>query len=124
VSARGSIGTGDNVLIGGFILGGNALANNAVVVRAIGPSLSHSGITNPLSDPTLELHNASGAIIASNDNWQDTQAAQIMASGLAPIDPHESAIFATLPAGNFTAIVRGAGGMTGVALVEIYNLSN
>lgn len=120
-SARGSVQTGDNVLIGGFILGGNALANNAVVVRAIGPSLSASGIANPLNDPTLELRNASGAIIASNDNWQDTQAAQITASGLAPSDSRESAILATLPAGNFTAIVRGVSNTTGVALVEVYS---
>lgn len=120
-SARGSVQTGDNVLIGGFILGGNALANNAVVVRAIGPSLSASGVASPLQDPTLELRNASGAIIASNDNWQDTQAAQITASGLAPSDSRESAILATLPAGNFTAIVRGVSNTTGVALVEVYS---
>jgi hypothetical protein len=122
ISARGFVQTGDNVLIGGFILGGNGLATNTVVVRAIGPSLSQFGIANPLPDPTLELHNGSGAIIASNDNWQDTQAAQITASGLAPTNPHESAIFATLPAGNFTAIVRGVSDTTGVALVEVYNL--
>ncbi len=124
ISARGFVQTGENVLIGGFILGGNGLNNNAVVVRAIGPSLSQAGIANPLSDPTLELHNASGALIASNNNWQDTQAAQISATGLAPTDPHESAIFATVPAGNYTAIARGVSDMTGVALVEIYNLSN
>jgi hypothetical protein len=105
-----------------LIVGGNALANNAAVVRAIGPSLSHFGITNPLQDPTLELHNASGAIIASNNNWQDTQAAQITAAGVAPTDPRESAIFATLPAGAYTAIVRGVSDTTGVALVEVYSL--
>jgi hypothetical protein len=121
VSARGFVQTGENVLIGGFILGGNALVNNVVVVRAIGPSLSHFGIANALQDPTVELHDASGAIIASNDNWQDTQGAQIMASGLAPTDPHESAIFATLPAGAYTAIVRGVGDTTGVALIEVYS---
>lgn len=123
VSTRGFVQTGENVLIGGFILGGNGLNNNAVVVRAIGPSLSHFGITNPLQDPMLEVHNASGAIIASNNNWQDSQAAQITASGLAPTDPRESAILATLSAGGYTAIVRGVSDTTGVALVEIYNLS-
>lgn len=68
------------------------------------------------------LHNASGALIASNDNWQDTQKGQIEASGLAPNDTRESAIFATLPAGAYTAVVRGAGETTGVALVEIYSV--
>jgi hypothetical protein len=123
ISARGLVGTGDAVLIGGFIVGGNALANNAVVVRAIGPSLSQAGVTNPLTNPTLELYDSSSALIASNDDWQDTQEAEIMASGLAPSDPNESAIFATLPAGNFTAVVRGADNTTGVALVEVYSVA-
>src|SRR5205814_5220141 len=106
ISARGLVGGGDNTLIGGFIVGGSALANNAVVVRAIGPSLARTGVTNPLSDPVLELHDSSGAIVASNNDWQDTQKAQITASGLAPTDPRESAIFATLSTGNYTAVVR------------------
>lgn len=122
ISARGFVQTGDNVLIAGLIVGGNALANNGVVVRAIGPSLSNSGIANPLQDPMLELHNASGALLASNDNWQDTQEAQIISRGLAPTNAHESAIFATLPAGAFTAIVRGANNTTGVAVVEVYSV--
>jgi hypothetical protein len=122
ISARGLVGTGDDVLIGGFIVGGNALANNAVVVRAIGPSLSQAGVSNPLPDAILELHNSSGTVIGSNDDWQDTQEALIMATGLAPTDPNESAIYATLPAGNYTAVVRGAGDTTGTALVEIYSL--
>lgn len=122
VSARGVVGTRDDVLIAGFVLGGNALANNAVVLRAMGPSLSRYGVSHALSDPVLELHNSNGVIIASNDNWQSTQAAQIRASGLAPSDPREAAIFATLPAGNFTAVVRGAGGATGTALAEVYSV--
>jgi hypothetical protein len=122
ISARAFVQTGDNVLIGGFIVGGNALINNVVVVRAIGPSLSNFGVTDPLQDPTLELHDASGAVIANNDDWQDTQEAEIMATGLAPTDPHESAILIALPAGNYTAIVRGVSDTTGVALVEVYNL--
>ncbi len=121
ISARGLVGTGDDVLIGGFIVGGSALANNAVVVRAIGPSLAQAGVTNPLADPTLELRDGSGAIVASNDDWQDSQEEQITAAGLAPADPNESAIYATLPAGNFTAVVRGASDTTGTALVEIYS---
>jgi DNA-binding beta-propeller fold protein YncE len=108
ISARALVGTGDDVLIGGFIVGGSALANNAVLARAIGPSLAQAGVTNSLADPTLELHDSSGAVIASNDDWQETQEEQITATGLAPTDPSESAIYATLPAGNYTAIVRGA----------------
>jgi hypothetical protein len=122
ISARGLVGTGDDVLIGGFIVGGSALANNAVVVRAIGLSLSQAGVSNALADPTLELHNSSGALIASNDDWQDTQEELITASGLPPTDPNESAIYATLPAGNYTAVVRGAGDTTGTALVEVYSI--
>lgn len=122
LSARGLVGTGDDVLmIGGFIVGGNALANNAVVLRALGPSLA--GVANVLADPMLELHDASGTIVASNDNWRDTQEAQINASGLAPTDRNESAIYSTLPQGSYTAIVRGAHGTTGTALVEVYSVS-
>jgi hypothetical protein len=122
-SARGLVGGGDNTLIGGFIVGGSALANNAVIVRAIGPSLSRSGVTNPLSDPILELRDSSGAIIASNNDWQDTQKAQITASGLAPTDSHESAIFATLPNGNYTAVVRSADSTMGTAVVEVFSVN-
>lgn len=122
LSARGLVGTADEVLIGGFIAGDSGLANNAIVARAIGPLLTGLGVGNALQDPVLELNNASGALIASNDNWQDTQKDQIEASGLAPNDTRESAIFATLPAGNYPAIVRGAGDATGVALVEIYSV--
>jgi hypothetical protein len=110
-------------LIGGFIVGGNALATNAVLVRAIGPSLSKAGVQNALQDPTLELHDASGTLLAANDNWQDTQKAQISATGLAPTDPRESAILASLPAGNYTAVVRGVGDTTGVGVVEIYSIN-
>jgi hypothetical protein len=122
ISARGLVGTGNDVLIGGFIVGGNALANNAVVVRAIGPSLAQSGITNPLADPILELHDSSRVVVASNDDWQDTQQAQITPTGLAPTDSKESAIYATLSAGSYTAIVRGANGTTGTGLVEVYSV--
>jgi sugar lactone lactonase YvrE len=123
ISARGVVSIGDNVLIAGFVLGGNALNNSPVLVRAIGPSLAAHGITNPLKDPVLELHNANGALIGSNNNWQDTQRAQILATHLAPNDRRESAIFATLSAGSYTAIIRGVNNSTGVGLVEIYNLT-
>ncbi len=122
ISTRALVLTGENVLIGGFIVGGNALFTNAVVARAIGPSLSDAGIANPLQDPVLELHDSSGALVASNDNWQDTQAAQISTTGLAPTDPRESAILIRLATGSYTVIVRGTGNSTGVALVEVYNL--
>jgi hypothetical protein len=122
VSARGLVGSGENVLIGGFIVGGSALANNAVVVRAMGPSLS-PGVSSPLSDPVLELRDSSGAVVASNNDWQDTQKAQITASGLAPTNPHESAIFATLPAGNYTAVVISGNETIGLAVVEVYSVS-
>lgn len=122
LSARGLVGSGDDVLmIGGFIVGGSPLANNAIVLRALGPSLT--GVANALADPTLELRDASGAIVASNDNWRDTQEAQIVASGLAPTNGSESAIYSTLPQGSYTAIVRGARGTTGTALVEVYSVS-
>lgn len=123
ISARGFVSTGDDVLIGGFIVGGSAVAQSGVVIRAIGPSLAAGGIQNSLADPMLELRDVSGTLIASNDNWQDTQAAQIRASGLAPKSVKESAIVATLPAGAFTAIVRGVGNTTGNALVEIYSVN-
>jgi sugar lactone lactonase YvrE len=122
ISSRGSVQTGDGVLIVGFIAGGNALRNNAVLVRALGPSLANAGITNPLADPTLELHGSDGTIIATNDDWQDDQAAQIMATGLAPNDPKESALYEVLPAGSYTAVVKGQNNTTGIALAEVYAL--
>ncbi|HZE56476.1 MAG TPA: hypothetical protein VE031_01355 [Chthoniobacterales bacterium] len=123
ISARGLVGGGDNTLIGGFIIGGSPLANNALIVRAIGPSLAGSGVTNPLSDPVLELRDSSGAVIATNNDWQDTQKTQITASGVAPTDPRESAIFATLPTGNYTAVVRSADNTAGIAVVEVFSVS-
>jgi hypothetical protein len=120
ISTRSFVQTGDNVLIGGFILSGPAPTD--VIVRAIGPSLTGAGVSDALEDPTLELHDGSGAVIAFNDNWKDTQQAQIQATGIPPSDDRESAIVQTLAPGNYTAIVRGANDTTGVALVEVYNL--
>jgi hypothetical protein len=121
ISTRGLVETGDNVMIGGFI----ATESNGptrFVIRAIGPSLGSAGISNPLSDPTLELHDGHGAVIATNDNWKEGDEAAVRATGLAPKDDAESVILATLPVGAYTAIVRGKANATGVALAEVYNL--
>jgi hypothetical protein len=93
-----------------------------VLVRAIGPSLTQRGVPNALQDPTLDLHDGNGAIIASNDNWKDTQQSEIQATGLAPSDDRESAILAILVQGNYTAILRGKNNTTGVGLVEVYKV--
>jgi YVTN family beta-propeller protein len=120
ISTRGRVQLGDNVMIGGFILGGGA-GNTKVIVRAIGPSLAQYGL-QALADPTLELHDGNGALIYQNDDWQSDQQQEITATGLAPPDTHESALVQTLQPGNYTAIVRGKNNTTGVALVEVYNL--
>ena len=115
--------TGNNVLIGGFIIRGSAPKN--VAVRGIGPSLAASGISDVLADPTLELRAANGALLFQNDDWQDDppQAAQLTALGLAPQDPRESGIVATLqPDTAYTAILAGKDGGVGIGLVEIYNV--
>jgi hypothetical protein len=123
ISTRGLVGTGDHALIGGFIAGGGSAGPTRVVVRAIGPSLQSKGVQNFLADPTLELHDGQGNILASNDNWKDTQQTDIQNSGLAPSDDHESAIFVpALGPGPYTAIVRGKNNTTGVGLVEEYNI--
>lgn len=121
LSTRGFVQTGDRVMIGGVILGRNAGSEN-VIVRGLGPSLAAFGVSNTLSDPTLELRNADGTLIKSNDNWQDdpAQAATITAAGLAPTDPNESAIAASLAPGNYTAILAGRNSGTGIGLVEFY----
>jgi hypothetical protein len=122
VSTRGFVGTGQNVVICGLIIQENSAAK--VIVRAIGPSLTQAGIANPLQDPTLELHDGNGALIISNDNWKDSQQAEIQATGLVPSNNAESAIVATLSPGAYTAIVRGKNDTSGVALVEVYQLGN
>lgn len=123
ISTRGFVQTGNNVMIGGFILGGNSL-NTGVVVRGIGPSLGQFGLSPVLIDPTLELYDGNGALLISNDDWQEdsVQAAQLSTRGLAPADAKESGIFASLPPGAFTAILAGKNGGTGIGLVEIYNV--
>jgi hypothetical protein len=120
ISTRGFVDAGENVMIGGLIAGPQNGASSQMLVRAIGPSLA--GVSNALQDPTLELHNGSGALLASNDDWRDTQQAAIEATGIPPGNNKESAILATFSPGNYTAIVRGVGNTTGVGLVEVYNL--
>src|SRR5437764_1117322 len=122
ISARAQIGTGSNVLIGGFITG-NKIGATRVAVRALGPSLQQFGIANPLPDPRLELRNANGALLASNDNWQSdaSQAALISSYGLAPPNNLESAIAISLAPGPYTAIVTGKNNQTGIGLIEIYD---
>ncbi len=119
ISTRGEVMTGDNVLIGGFIVGGDQSAN--LVVRAIGPSLA-AAVPKPLADPQLDLYDSQGTRIDSNDNWRDTQEAEIEATGLAPTNSRESAISTTLAPGAYTAIVSGVGGSSGTGLVEAYNV--
>ncbi len=121
ISTRGVVETGDNVMIGGLIISGDTQAD--VLVRAIGPALGEQGVSGALADTTLELHDKDGALITSNDDWKDTQQAAIEATGLAPTDDRESAILMTLAPSSYTAIVRGKNDTTGVALVEVYNLS-
>jgi hypothetical protein len=129
ISTRSFVQTGDDVMIGGFIVQGTQPKN--VIIRAIGPELSQHGVPDFLADPTLELHDGTGALIARNDNWQTTiiggiitsnQVQAIQNTGHAPTDARESAIIANLPPGNYTAIVRGVNNTTGVALVEVYDL--
>lgn len=120
LSTRGFVETGANVLIGGFIIGGSDSSN--IVLRALGPSLVAAGVADALLDTTLELHDSNGAILASNDDWADTQQADIQATGLAPTDPREAAIVSTLGPGNYTATVSGKNGAIGVGLVEVYKL--
>ena len=121
ISTRGFVGVSEDVMIGGFILGGGG-AETTVVARGIGPSLTDFGVTDALPDPTLELHDSNGALIQSNDNWKDEQQTEIEATGLQPTNDLESAVLATLAPGAYTAIVAGSGGVTGVALVEVYRL--
>ncbi len=119
VSTRGNVLNGENVLIGGFIVSG--ATPKKLIIRASGPSLQQFGITNALSDPVLEIFGSAGNALATNDNWRDTQESAIIASGFQPQDDRESAILITLPAGAYTAIVRG-NNVTGIALVEVYDL--
>jgi hypothetical protein len=123
LSTRGLVQNADNVMIGGFILGGNT-GTTRVAIRGIGPSLTQSGLSGVLANPTLELHDGNGATLISNDNWGDDQgsAAALSANNLAPPNSLESGIFTTLTPGPYTVILAGKNGGTGIGLVEVYNL--
>ena len=120
-SNRGTVGTGEGVLINEFTVAGSGTVK--VVLRALGPSLSAANISGTVQDPTLVLSNSAGTVIAFNDNWKDTQQAEITAAGLAPTDTREAVIVATLSPGTYVAVERGKNNTTGVGLNEIYNIS-
>jgi hypothetical protein len=123
ISTRGFVGTGNDVLIGGFILGGTT-GTPQIVIRGLGPTLAAAGITGALADPLITIANQNGSTLASNDDWQDdaAKAAMIAAAGLAPNANPESAVILQLPPASYTAILSGKNGATGVGLIEIYNL--
>ncbi|PYM11023.1 MAG: hypothetical protein DMF15_00070 [Verrucomicrobia bacterium] len=121
VSTRGFVGTGQNVLIGGFITqGGNG--STKVVIRGLGPTLTQHGVSGALADPFVSLRDGNGNVVYKNNDWKDTQPAAIQLSGLAPPNDLESAIIVTLPAGHYTAILSGNGGGTGIGLIEVFKL--
>ncbi len=128
ISSRAFVGTGDQVLIGGVIAQG--LAARQVLLRAIGPSLTAKGVSGALGNPTLDLYDSNGNLVAHNDNWREepdgtvnpTRVSSIMATGLPPENPAEAAIVFTPAAGGYTAVVRGKNSTTGVGLVEAYRL--
>jgi phospholipase/lecithinase/hemolysin len=120
ISTRGMVGTGEDVLIAGFSISGNQAKK--VIVRALGPTLSTLGVSRALADPTITIVNSDKVVVASNDNWRDTQETEIAASGFAPPNDLESAIIATLAPGSYTAVVSGKNGGTGIGLVDVYQL--
>ncbi len=122
ISTRGNVYTGDNVMIGGFIISGDA--PKKVLMRVLGPSLYANGLPIPgaLLDPTIALHDSNGVMMAQNDNWRSTQETEINASTLAPVDDREAVLIATLPPGAYTAIARGARETSGIALIDVYDL--
>jgi hypothetical protein len=123
LAVRGDVGTGNNVLISGLILGG---ANpKRVLLRAIGPSLQNQLGNAVLQNPFLELHDGNGATLVTNDDWKSApNASEIQATGLAPSNDNESAILMPLGPGNYTAIIRGVNNSTGIAVAEAYKLNN
>jgi hypothetical protein len=120
LSTRGRVGTGEDVMIAGFILTGNQPAR--IGLRALGPSLSAAGISDPLADPELELYDGNGFLIFENDSWRSEQETEIIAAGIAPTQEQEAAIIVTLPGGNYSAVARGVNGSEGVSLIDIFDL--
>ncbi len=121
ISTRGVVGTADDVLIGGFIVGGTTGCSK-VVTRALGPSLTALGVSGALADPMLELHDANGDLLMANDSWAETQALDLEAVNLVPADPREAAAVEWLAAGPYTAVLRGSAGTTGIGLIEAYRV--
>jgi hypothetical protein len=129
ISSRGFVDVNNDVMIGGLIVGGaNPDGKATVLVRALGPSLSGSGVQGTLPDPVLELHDSNGTTLATNDNWkindqtQQSQESAIRSTTIAPSNDSEAALVTTLSPGSYTAVVRGKNNTTGVGLVEVYNL--
>jgi hypothetical protein len=123
ISTRALIGSGDNIVIAGFILGGGDGGDDRVVVRGLGPSLATVGVANALPDPNLELRDSDGALLASNNDWQDdsAQAAELTAVGLSPANNLESGLAVALPPGLYTALLSGMNNSTGIGLIEVYD---
>jgi len=126
IATRAKVQTGDDVLIAGFIIG-SATSTSKVIIRARGPSLTAAGVPGALADPTLELHDGNGVTLATNNNWKvndlgGSQQAEVEATTIPPTNDLESALVRTLAPGNYTAVVRGKNGGTGVAIVEVFNL--
>ncbi len=121
ISTRAFVGADDDIVIAGFILGNGG--DDRIAVRGIGPSLTALGVPNALADPILELRDSNGTLLSANDDWQDNpaQAAELMAAGLAPSNPSEAGIAATLPPGLYTALLAGLNNGTGIGLVEVYD---
>lgn len=124
LSTRAFVQGGNSVLIAGFILGGNNTGSDRVAIRGLGPSLAQFGLNPVLADPTLELHDANGATLITNDDWatDPISAANLIANNLQPSNPKEAGIFTSLPPGTFTAILAGKNGGSGIGIVEVYNL--
>ena len=122
ISTRGFVDVDDNVMIAGLIVTPSGGANVNILVRALGPTLGDFGVAGALANPTLDLVNSSGTVIRSNDDWKNSQRAEIAATGLAPSHDTESALMETVAPGAYTAIVRGNGRTTGVGIVEVYHI--
>jgi hypothetical protein len=122
ISTRAFVSTADDIVIAGFILGNNS-GTTRIVIRGIGPSLTAFGVTNALANPALELRDNNGAVLISDNDWQDdsAQAAQLTAAGLAPTNPLEAGIAITLGPGQYTALLTGQGNTSGVGVVEVYD---
>lgn len=120
ISTRGFVGANDNVMIAGVILNGSETAT--ICLRALGPSLAGFGVQGVLANPRLDLFDAQGTEVGANDNWKDSQENAIELAGLSPASPAESALMVDLAPGNYTAIVSGVGGATGIGLVEANHL--